>query len=402
MSINFLEEQYYSRNLFLHEEKFDVTYLPDILLHRDAELVILSKIFISLLENPFSVSQKVLITGDIGLGKTAISQYLGRMLLNSAQKRQLNIKYIHINCRREKTSYKVLHQILTDLNCNIPNRGFSPQDLASTLHQYLKQNNIYVVIALDEINFLENNKFDLIYCLTRFNDADFNSPHYFSLISIVKDIGLIRNLDDSTISTLQGTTLNLAKYTTKQIYEILAKRVEIGIKPGVISEEILNLIANIISDEGDIRKGLNIIRNAVRIAENNDQSYVSKENIYQSMKYLIPSIYDDGLDTLNLHQFLLMDGILDTLMKKGEKILQLNELKNAYNEKCNMVNENPRANTQIWEYLQFLKNQNLIDISINTKNQRGRSSVISINSNIPELELRKKIKYKINQQIKRN
>ena len=192
---NYLEQQFFSKKLFLHEEYLDINYLPGEMLHRESELILLSKIFIKLIENPFLVSRKVLILGEIGIGKTAITKSFGKMLLVSANKRNLNTKYVHINCRREKTNFKILYQILKELGYPVPSRGFSPADLMTFLQDYLKANNFYLFLILDELNYLENSKFDLIYSLTRWKETDFSKKCYISLITIVRDITLLRNLD---------------------------------------------------------------------------------------------------------------------------------------------------------------------------------------------------------------
>lgn len=163
MDYNYLEEQYSKKTLFINEELLEINFIPEKVLHREQELILLSKIFVKLLDNPFSISRKVMIYGDIGLGKTLIAQTFGKMLLLSAKKRNLNINYVHINCRKEKTSYKILYQILTNLGCPVPQRGYSPQELISILQSFIEEKNIYLLLVLDELNYLDNKNFDLIY-----------------------------------------------------------------------------------------------------------------------------------------------------------------------------------------------------------------------------------------------
>ena len=138
----FLEKQYLSNSLFTKEEFLEVNYLPNNILHRDQELIMLSKIFIRIIEKPFIISRKVLIQGAIGIGKTLITKKFGEMLTTSAKKRKIDIKYIHINCRIEKTNFKVVHKILKNLNFSVPKRGFSPQELITILYDYLIESKI--------------------------------------------------------------------------------------------------------------------------------------------------------------------------------------------------------------------------------------------------------------------
>ncbi len=396
MTINYLEDEYCRNSLFLNEEYFEVNYLPNHIIHRDQELIMLSKIFIKLIETPFRISRKVMIHGDVGIGKTAITRTFGRMLLLSAKKRKINIKFIHINCRIEKSNFKILNQVLRKLNCPVPMRGFSPQDLITMLQDYLKDNDIYLVLVLDELNHVQNfnSNFDIIYSLTRMNDTD-NDKIFLSLIVIVRDVTLLRNLDESTISTLQGSILTLKKYTIEQIVDILNDRIEKGLKKGIIAESYIRLIAEKISYSGDIRKGLNIVRNAVKITEAKDKTYVSSNEIQLAIKNLIPSLQDDALSILTYHQTLLLYVITILLLERKEKRVLFLDIQKKYEDICFEYNESPRKSTQIWNNLQSLKNYALINIKTISKNLKGRKSYCSIKSipiNILNEELNQKIK----------
>jgi len=396
MTLNYLEDQYCRNSLFLKEEYFEVNYLPDQMIHREQELIMLSKIFIKLIETPFRISRKVMIHGDVGIGKTAIARTFGRMLLLSAKKRNIKIEYVHINCRIEKSNFKILNQILRKLNFPVPIRGFSPQDLITMLQDYLKDNEIYLVLVLDELNHIQNfdTNFDIIYSLTRMNDTE-NSKNFLSLIVIVRDITLLRNLDESTISTLQGSILTLKKYTVNQIVDILNIRIDKGLKKGIIADSNVHLIAEKISDSGDIRKGLNIIRNAVKITEAKDKSHISCNELQLAINNLIPSLQDDALSILTYHMTLLLYVITILLMERKEKRVIFSEIQKKYEEICFKYNETPRKSTQIWNNLQSLKNYSLINIKTISKNVKGRKSYCSINSipiNILNEELNQKIR----------
>lgn len=394
MENNILEQQFFQRNLLIHEEYLEMNYIPEKFLHRDQELRILSKLFINLLENPFRISRKVLIQGEIGLGKTAIAQVFAQMLLISSTKRNIPIKYVHINCRKEKTSFKILHQILTDLGCFIPKRGFSPQELLIYLQDFLIQKNYYLILTLDELNHLDNLKFDLIYNLTRLNETNYSKQQYISLIAIVRDISILRNIDESTLSTLQGTVITLKKYTKLQIIDILNSRIELSVKPGVFTKENLEMIATLTEDSGDIRKGLNIIKNAVKNAEAHDRMTITQEDIYNAVDQLIPSTHDDAIDTLSLHQLLLLQSLFREQIDTKINSIQVKDLKTSYFELCQHFDEKPRGNTQFWENLQVLKNVNLIKINIIAKNQHGRSSFISF-SDFPQRILIEKVSQRL-------
>ena len=98
------------------------------------------------------------------------------------------------------------------------------------------------------------------------------------------------------------------------------------------------------------------------------------------MANILPSIQDDALAFLNFQQLLVLQAIVTLLQYSKKKQLNLMEIKEKYEELCSTYIVRPRSNTQIWECLQNLKNNHLIHIKINSKNTRGRSSLISLDS----------------------
>ncbi len=393
---NYLEQQYLEDNLFVEENYLEINYVPDEILHRDQELLILSKIFIKIIENPFKISRKILIQGPIGVGKTLITKVFGKMILQSAKKRELNVKYIHINCRKQKSSYKILREILNTLGLNIPKRGYSSQELVSTLQKFLKKERTYLILTLDELNYLLKSEFDLIYTLSRLNDADLDQNSFLSLISIVRDFTLLKNLDNSTLSTLQENVLKFKKYTSQQLFEILEQRIKKAVKQGVFDCDLIEYTSNICSDSGDVRRALNIARNSVKIAEYKNKNEVELEDIQDAIKTIIPSLQNDVIYTLKKHELILLKALIEIIRTSDKIRVNIIEIKQKYFDICNSMKEVPRKNTRIWSYLQSLTNSNITQIFVKSKGQRGRTSFYSI-KNIP-LEL---LEEKVNERLKK-
>jgi len=304
MEDNYLEMQFTKPNLFRDERVFEISYVPAKINHRNPELFLLSKIFIRLIENPYEVSKKVLIEGPIGIGKSLVSQKFKSMLEESVQKRNLNVKCVVINCREEKTSYKAMRSILSKLNQNVPERGLSPEELFGRFKEYVKSSDTYVLLIMDELDHLIQQNFELIYSLTRFNDSDFSEKQYISIIGIVRDVALLKNLDNSTLSSLQGNIISLKKYNETQIKEILNDRVEMGFKLGVISDEMINVIVENIKDTGDIRTGINILKNAGKICEYHEGKEININHIREAMKNIIPNVQEDFICTLEYNELI--------------------------------------------------------------------------------------------------
>ncbi|MCK4779996.1 MAG: AAA family ATPase, partial [Candidatus Lokiarchaeota archaeon] len=170
MTMEYFEELLKRPSLFKDESKLDINYIPEKLPHRDKELSLLSQLFLGLITNPNSISRKILITGKTGIGKTVTVKLFGELLERASKKRNINIKYVHVNCRKERTSYKVLIRLVQLMNNKFPKRGYSSQDLLDILIEFLQRYNLHILVVLDELSYIINKHEDLIYSLTRIND----------------------------------------------------------------------------------------------------------------------------------------------------------------------------------------------------------------------------------------
>ena len=282
--MDFIEDMLKKPSIFLDESKLDINFVPETLIGRDKELSLLSQMFLSLITNPNSISKNVLITGKMGVGKTVTAKVFGRILVNTAKKRNINIQYIHINCRIDNSSYKVLIQAIRLLNKNFPRRGYSTRDLLEILSDLLDRQNIHLLIVLDELNYLINKGEDIIYSLTRINDAALNKPQRISIIGIVRDLSCLSNLDKATSSTLQRNIILFKPYSKEQTFNILKNRAEISIIKQGFTDEIIEMISNHVLQNGDIRDGLNILWKAGKLAESNSLKSITPECVLRVIK----------------------------------------------------------------------------------------------------------------------
>lgn len=378
MTNNYIENLLQKPSLFIDESKLDMNYVPDKLPHREKELSLLCQLFLTLITNPNSISRNILITGKIGVGKTATVKLFGEMLTKTAKKRDVSIKCVHINCRKERTSYKVLIKIVRFLNKNFPKRGYSPQDLIEIIIDFLNSQNLHLLIVLDELSYLINKGGDLIYSLTRINDDSVNAPQRLSIIGIVREILCLNDLDSSTLSTLQKNIIKFNDYSLEQIFDILKYRVEISLKKDVISDEIIELISEIVMKNGDIRYGLNLLWRACKIAESKNLKFVAADCVRLGNQELIPFSTQDVLKYMTTQKLLFLLAIIKTLNKNKETQTSIIEALKLYRVICEAVVLKPRSHSQLWNYIQEYKRENLISIKITSEKNGGRKTSIAI------------------------
>ena len=378
MSTDYFENLLKKPSIFIDEKTLDINFIPDNLPHREKELTILSQLFLSLITYPNSISRKILVTGKTGIGKTATVKLFGKMLVKASNKREIQIDYVHINCRKERTNYKVLIKIIHSLNKSFPKRGYSPQDLLEVLNEYLNTHDLHLLIVLDELSYLIQNGGDLIYSLTRINDDMLNAKQRISIIGIVRDISCINNLDVSTMSTLQRNILKFENYTKKQIFDIMKYRAEISIKENAFSDEILEMIAKIVFKVGDIRYGLNLLWKASKYAESRNLKYLTSECIRFGNQDLVSFSTRDAIKYLSIQKLIFLLSIIRILKKSENSEISISEILNLYRILCENLGLNPRSYSQLWNYLNEFEKEDIISLNIKSEAIKGRKAFIEI------------------------
>ena len=376
--MDLFEDLLRSPSIFKDESKLDINFIPKRLPHRNKELSLLSQLFLTLLTNPNKTSRKILIMGKTGIGKTVTVKVFGEMLRKASEKRNILIKYVHINCRKERTSYKVLIKIIRSLNKNFPKRGYSPQDLLEIINDLLNSQNLHLLIVLDELNYLISNDRDLIYSLTRLNDDSFNLPQRLSIIGIVRDISCINNLDNSTLSTLQRNIIRFNDYSSEQIFDILKYRADISFREQIMSDDLIEMISDIVFIKGDIRYGLNLLWKASKIAESKNLKSITAECVRIANQDLVPFSTLDALKDMSIQKLIFLLSIIFLLKKSKEPHISFAEVIKLYHILCENTEIQPRSYSQLWNYLQEYKKEDFVSLKLQSKEIKGRKTLIEI------------------------
>lgn len=385
--MEYFEELLKRPSMFKDESKLDISFVPKKLPHRDKELSLLSQLFLALITNPNSISRKILITGKTGIGKTVTVKLFGDILEKASRKRNLKIKSLHVNCRKERTSYKVLNKIIRLVDNKFPKRGYSSQDLLDILIDFLNQHNLHVLIVLDELSYLINKNDDLIYSLTRINDDGLNGEQRISLIGIVRDITCLNDLDSSTMSTLQRNIIKFSAYSKEQFFDILKYRTNISLNKNVLSDKMVEMISDITFSSRDVRYGLNLVWRASKIAESKNLKYITAECIRLGNQDLLSFSMSDVIKYMNAQKLTFLLAIVKGLRNNDDIEIAFLEILKSYNIICENIRLNPRSYSQLWSYLQEFKRENIVLIKIISEGIKGRRALIKIpDLSLPKLE----------------
>lgn len=374
-----LEKELRKPSLIKNPRVLDLKYIPKKLLHREEEQKMLIQYFKPVIEKPGEYSQRVSIIGAIGTGKTAIALKFGEMVKVYSTQKNLNLEYVHVNCRRARSAFLTLLEIVRKFNPHIPVRGFSPEEILNMLTEILNRKKIYLIVTLDEIDFvIRKDGPNLLYDLTRLTDDEIDMKERVSIITIVRDIAFRTLLDESTLSTLRQNTITLVPYNEEQLRDIIEDRVDEAFYEDSVTEEAIDLIADIASKNGDARFAIELLERAGMYADHKQSMKVLPEHVRHANASIHPVIRQEIIKDLTTQQKITLLAIALKLRTSHQAYLTMGELEEFYKGLCEEYNLPIRSHTQIWEYVQYLQNCDVITTRLSSKGQRGQTTLISL------------------------
>ena len=380
-------------SVFKDESKLDINYVPPRLPHRDAQLKLLNQFFRFTVDTPGKMTQRVLVVGKVGAGKTVLTQLFGQNISREAEKRGINLHYVHVNCRECKGSlFMVIQRVVLKFHPTYPKRGYSAQELLQALMQVLDEQRAYLILTLDELDALiQNEGSDSLYSLTRVQEDRQITAQRLSIIGIVRDTTLLNTLDASTRSTLQRNIIQLEEYSQPQLRDILTDRVTNAFRENAVPSQSVDLIAELAAlESGDARYAIELLWRAGKYADAEETREVLPEHIRKAASSVYPTIRKDTISTLNLHQKLLLLGIARRFKQSDTAHLSMGEAEDAYAVVCEEYREEKRGHTQLWKYVQELSAMDIVRAESSGAGQRGKTTLISL-PKISAVELEKEL-----------
>lgn len=384
----------FGQSVFKDEAKLDINYVPSRLPHREKEHRLLMEFFSFLTQFPEKMAQRVIVTGDIGTGKTALCQRFGADISVEAGKRGVNFRYVHVNCReyRGKLSLIIQHAV-NILLPNFPKRGFSSEEILRTLLQNLDEENVFMILVLDEFDSLiEVEGSDAVYALTRLQEMRQNLPQRISLIFIMRGLEPLKGLDASARSTLQRSVICLEKYSKEQLVDILSDRVAMAFEPSAVPEDVASLTADLARGEsGNARFAIELLWRAGKYADAEELGVVTPECVRKAVSSIIPTIQKGELANLGVHETLFLLAVAEVFKDSTKAYASLADIEKAYAVACEEFEVQSVSHTQLWKYAQLLSALGILKTEVSGEGTRGRSTLISLPA-IPAVELEKELR----------
>ena len=223
-----------------------------------------------------------------GTGKTTSIRKLFTEIEDHTQK----IVPVHVNCQNDNTKFAIFSQIFRRLSGHLPpGSGTSFKQVFDGVCQRLVKDDLVLLVCLDDANYLmyDNEINKVLYTLLRAHESYPGTK--IGVITVVSDmsVDLLKSVDARVASVFQPTDIYFPPYDEDEIKEILYQRVKQGFYPGVISDEMLTLIAEQTMKGGDLRVGIDLLKRAGLNAEKDARRSVERDDVcraYEVSKYL--------------------------------------------------------------------------------------------------------------------
>lgn len=362
--------------IFKAEEKLSPEYIPSKLPHRETELKLLKTFFSGVISGASRISTRVIITGSVGTGKSALVKLFGSRAVEEARRSGVDLRFLYVNCRISKSTFLILLRIVEQLRARISTRGFSNEELFHKILNYLEIKDAYAIVALDEVDLLISRHEDVLYLLSRIGEEREMVPR-ISTILVTRNPEIFEMLDESTRSSLLGNVIHLSEYDSSQLYDILKFRAEEALISGALMEESLRLIADLAGERGDARYALDILWRAGKYAEAENVPVITPEHVRKASASVYPAIRREHLEFLSPHEQLILLALTRGL-QRGQAYVTAGDLYRNYQLICEEYSTEPRAYTRFWEYLQRLDDLGIVRIKVRSEGAKGRRSYISL------------------------
>ncbi len=372
-----------SNGLFINREAMRPTYMPDILPHREKEINNLAAVLVPALR--YETPSNVFIYGKTGTGKTAVTKFVGKELLNKGKETSKKVNFIYINCEIVDTQYRLLQNIANHFidtwSERIPFTGWPTDEVFAKLKQMIEKEGGVIVIILDEVDKLKGD--EALYNLSRIN-TDLKNVRV-SIVGLSNDLKFTEFLDPRVKSSLGEENMIFPPYNAGELQDILNQRVGIALKMDSIDEDVVPLCSALAAQEhGDARRALDLLRMSAELAERSKSLRITKKHVRLAQSKIEIDRIVEVVRTLPAQSKLILLAIL--LQEKYNKktgtagAITTGEVYEIYKELCKKTRTDFLTQRRVADLISELDMLGIITARVISKGRYGRTRDIKTSS----------------------
>jgi len=369
-----VEEAVSDSNIFKDESTLFPDYVPEELPHREEEMIRLAKNFRTILKRDNPRSVHIAVVGDPGVGKTSLVKRTMQDLVEVAHDKSINVDFVYYNCHSMRTKASILRHVLTE-KFGVQSRGFGEEEILEMIVKRCEKEDLRLIIAIDEANML---KAEDILSIIHANEVFGSGESRISTI-IISRTAEWRALLNAPLSGHILDQLNIEGYNKEELMDIFKYRAKLAFWEGVISDEILEMVAEISASTRNARHGIEIMLRAGRIADGLGEHEIKADFIREAKNRVYPELRSDVFYDLRLHELLASLAIARILARPENIQTTIKEAYEEYKLVCEEMGEKPASMPSFRIYLNTLEKVGIIGITVKSLEKgRGRRAKITL------------------------
>ncbi len=388
---NFLKKE----SLFLEKKALQNSFIPEKLPHREDQINLLAHTLAPALkqERP----SNIFIYGKTGSGKTLTVRYTAAGLLAVAQKENIPLDIVYVNCKLNRTAdteYRLMAELCSALGREVPSTGLPTKDIYKHFLSALAKRGKNVIVILDEVDHLLNKAGDnTLYNLLRINED--HQTNHLSLIGISNDLTLIDHIDPRVRSSLSQEEIVFPPYNAPQLQHILHHRANSAFKQGIVEEGVIEKCAALAAREhGDARRALDLLRISGELAERANSPKITLLHLDEADEKIDRDRFTELISTQPAQHQLALYTIL-SIQPRNSNIFT-GEVYSLYKLHCAKAGMRPLTQRRISDILGEFDMLGFINAKIISKGRYGRMREISLS--LPQ-QIIPKIKQQLSEQL---
>jgi len=372
-SVDIIKDALFSSSVFKEsgERTLDQSFIPDTLNFREDHIRRISQnfreLFVSKGGGLEGFSTNIAITGSAGIGKTVTSRYTVERLQAMAEKYRVKVYIDYKNCWTTRTKTSILRSILRD-QFGVASRGFSDEESTDILIRRLNSEQAYLILILDEVSVLQQKDIRGFIHLPE----EFGSSHRISLIMISRPTEWKVALS-SIVSQRIADVIHFDPYNFEETREILEYRAKLAFKSHALSDDIIDMVAEISDQTKNLRHGIETLYRSGRAADQKRIDEISPELIRRAKNDVYPEMRADILEELNTHELIAALSVARRLHHKGITATTIEHSFKNYRIICEEWNVSSNGEAAFRNYLSTLEAIGILGKV--TKGVKGRKGV---------------------------
>jgi archaeal cell division control protein 6 len=355
----------WDETLFRDPEVFELDFVPEQFHHRENQMRELAFQIQPGLRGGRPLN--TVCRGLPGTGKTTSVRKLFAEIEDTTKK----LVPVYVNCQIDNTKFAIFSQIYRKLAGHLPPAsGTSFKQVFDAIARILQREETVLLVTLDDVNYLlyENEINKVLYTLLRAHEAYPGTRIGVILIISDMSVDLTQAVDARVASVFRPTDIYFPPYSREEVSEILKERVQQGLFPKVLSDDMLTLVIDQTMQSGDLRVGIDLLKRATLTAEKAARKSVEKDDIckaYEVSKYLHLAF---TVKTLKPEEREVLRRIAERA--KGDQAMNAGDVYRSFDKELGM------GYTRFYEVVKKFDAMRLVDLEY--RDGKGRTRVISL------------------------